>query len=99
MANLTKKALRIEMWAMLSDEAKRSMIGIKQPYLNSMMADAESYAYGVLLSYIKSEYGCSNVEAIEPDKSGLCVTFKKGKPMKFKSLNDFVDFIKSEQNS
>lgn len=87
------------MWAMLSDEAKRSMIGIKQSYLNSMMADAESYAYGVLLSYIKSEYGCSNVDGIEPDNGSLYVTFKKGKPMEFESLNDFVDFIKSEQNS
>ena len=46
MSYLTKEALRIEIWSMLTDEAKEQMSAIKESYIDSMMADIDSYADG-----------------------------------------------------
>ncbi len=97
--NLTKKALRYEIWTMLTNEATKAMAAIKEPYLDSIMADVESYANGKMLSFLKEEYGCKGIVSIEQaatKKQQLKVEFKHGEPMFFKNYSDIIDFIKSE---
>ena len=101
MANLTKKALRYEIWAMLPDECKKIMESIKESYLDSMMADAESFSNGQMLKFLQDEYGCNGIVSIEwaaTKKRQLKVEFKGGKPMLFKNYSAIVEFIRSESN-
>lgn len=44
---LTKDALRIELWSMLTDDARKAMMPLKDSYLDSVMADIESYCSGI----------------------------------------------------
>lgn len=102
MSNLTKKALRYEIWAMLPDDCKKIMNNIKETYLDSMMADAESFANGQMLKFLHEEYGCNGILSIEwaaTKKRQLKVEFKSGKPMLFKNYSDIIEFIKTESAS
>lgn len=46
MQHLTKEALRIELWSMLTNDAKEAMKAVKETYLDSLMADIDDYADG-----------------------------------------------------
>jgi len=99
MANLTKKSFRYEIWAMLPDKCKKIMGDIKESYLDSMIADAESYSNGQMLKFLQDEYGCNGIVSIEwaaTKKRQLKVEFKDGKPMLFKSHSAIVEFIREE---
>lgn len=82
MSNLTKKELRYEIWAMLPDKCKKIMENIKETYLDSMIADAESFSNGQILKILKDEYGCNGILSIEwaaTKKRQLKVYFKNNK--------------------
>ncbi len=99
MTNLTKTALRYEIWAMLPDKCKKIMESIKEAHLDSIISDVESFSNGQMLKFLKDEYGCNGIVSIEwaaTKKRQLKVEFKSGKPMFFKNYPAIVEFIKSE---
>lgn len=51
---LSRKALKVEVWNMLPDSAKKEMNNIKKSYIESMMADIDSYCSNekIILKYI-----------------------------------------------
>lgn len=44
--NLTRSALEQELWNMLPDNCKKSMLPLKETYIESLMADIDSYSTG-----------------------------------------------------
>lgn len=89
---------------MLTDNARKEMQPIKQTYLDSMIADADSFADGVkerLLLKSVTELGANNIKRIYW-KNGKWLIDYKNKTLKqdmFETLKELLEFVESDCNN
>lgn len=96
MANLSRKALKKEIWNVLPDKCTDIMSNIKDSYIDMMMADIDSYCNGEFLKHLKQKYSCTDgivsIEYASTKKRQLKMTTWK-ESMMFKDYIEIENYL------